>query len=72
MWALLILCLAPVISAHGVKFNLNAFYFDVYDIRRESRENNTFFSVYGYFWLAKVICPIGIIFALERKKRSCL
>ncbi|MGL1106050.1 hypothetical protein ACSTLM_17915 [Vibrio parahaemolyticus] len=72
MWALLILCLAPVISAHGIKFNLNAFYFDVYDIRRESRENNTFFSVYGYFWLAKVICPIGIIFALERKKAFML
>lgn len=72
LWGLLLLCLSMVIGAHGIKFNLDAFLFNVYDIRRESRENNTFISVYSYFWLAKVICPIAIIFALEQKRKILL
>ncbi|HEK1038984.1 TPA: hypothetical protein SMQ30_001942 [Proteus mirabilis] len=70
LFFLMLLCLIPVILAHGIKFNFNVFLFkDIYDIRRESRLSNTTFSVYGYFWLAKVICPISIIYALEKKNK---
>ncbi|WP_282249838.1 hypothetical protein [Vibrio campbellii] len=69
LWFLIFACVLPVILAHGVKINIDVFMFDVYDVRRLSRENNTFASVYGYFWLAKVICPIAMIFSLERKKK---
>lgn len=68
LWSLLVICLIPVLLAHGVRFNLSVFYLDVYDVRRESRLSNTMLSVYGYFWLAKVICPIGLVYAIERKK----
>ncbi|MFM5124856.1 hypothetical protein ACET92_01185 [Aeromonas veronii] len=68
LWVLMILCLIPVYLAHGIKLNFQVFLLeDVYDIRRESRESNNFLSVYGYFWLAKVICPIAIIYALKTK-----
>ncbi|WP_109391504.1 hypothetical protein [Proteus cibi] len=70
LFSLMLLCLIPVILAHGIKLNFNVFLFkDIYDIRRESRLSNTSFSVYGYFWLAKVICPISIIYALEKKNK---
>lgn len=70
LFSLMLLCLIPVVLAHGIKLNFNVFLFkDIYDIRRESRLSNTSFSVYGYFWLAKVICPISIIYALEKKNK---
>ncbi|EFK8253792.1 MULTISPECIES: O30 family O-antigen polymerase [Enterobacteriaceae] len=68
LWGLLILCIIPVLLAHGINFNLKVFLLDVYDIRRESRLANTMASVYAYFWLAKVICPIALVYAIERKK----
>ncbi len=68
LWLLLGACLVPVFLAHGFSFNLKVFLLDVYDVRRESRLSNTMASVYAYFWLAKVICPIALVFAIERKK----
>ena len=73
LWSLIIICIIPVILSHGIKLNFQAFLFtDIYDIRRESRLNNSFLSVYGYFWLAKVICPISIIYAIEKGYKGLL
>ncbi|HIF9295000.1 TPA: hypothetical protein ACX6Q7_002924 [Photobacterium damselae] len=66
---LLVVCMILVVHAHGIKFNLKVFLFDVYDVRRESRLHNTFASVYAYFWLAKVILPICILYSLDRKNK---
>lgn len=70
IWSLLIICLVPVVAAHGIHIRLNMLLLDdVYDVRRISRLNNTMLSVYSYFWLAKVICPLGIIYGNEQKKK---
>lgn len=70
IWSLLILLLIPVVYTHGIHFRLNMLFLeDIYDVRRISRVNNTMISVYSYFWLAKVICPLAIIYGKEENKK---
>ncbi|WP_404461717.1 hypothetical protein [Providencia rettgeri] len=70
---LLIVLTLVVISSHGFSLNWHLFLLeDIYDVRLASRESSTTASVYAYFILAKVLCPIAVIYAIENKKYSFL
>ncbi|MCG9711200.1 hypothetical protein L1D46_20830, partial [Pseudoalteromonas sp. Isolate3] len=40
----------------------------IYEVRLSARENNNSFSSYSYYWLAKCICPLGIIYGVVSKR----
>lgn len=71
LWCSLVVLSSLVFLAHGFKFNFDVFLLkNIYELRLASRESSTTFSVYAYFTLAKVICPVAIIWALENKNKA--
>ena len=70
LWFSLIFLSSLVFLAHGFKLNLDVFMLkNIYELRLESRESSTKASVYAYFTLAKVICPVAIIWAIDNKDK---
>ncbi|USD29091.1 hypothetical protein J8Z24_03065 [Pseudoalteromonas sp. SCSIO 43201] len=70
LWFFLVFLSMLVFLAHGFKLNLDVFMLkNIYELRLESRESSTKSSVYAYFTLAKVICPIAIIWAFDNKNK---
>lgn len=62
-----------VFASHGLHLNWKVFLLeDIYDVRLAARQSNSTVSVYAYFILAKVICPVAIIYSLEKKKYTFL
>lgn len=70
LWGSLVFLSSLVFAAHGFKLNFDVFMLkNIYELRLESRESSTKASVYAYFTLAKVICPIAIIWAIDNKDK---
>jgi hypothetical protein len=66
---LLTVCTSFVIIAHGFVLNFGVFLLeDIYEVRLAARENNNSFASYSYYWLAKCICPVGIVYGVMTKR----
>ncbi|MUH96728.1 hypothetical protein GNP63_09205 [Aliivibrio fischeri] len=70
LWVFILILIVPVVYAYGFKVNFNAFLLkDIYEIRLNARGENNVFSVYSYFILAKVVCPMALVYSLQQKDK---
>ena len=63
------LAIIPFIIIYGKSINFSNFLFEgSNETRMQSRELATTYTSYSYSWLAKILIPIGLVYALLKRK----
>jgi hypothetical protein len=63
-----ILLVIPIFNDFRFRINTNVLMLsDIYDVRSVLKENISFISGYTFWWLAKVVLPVLLIYSLSKK-----
>lgn len=63
-----LLLILPIFNDFRLKINTNVLLLtDIYDVRDALKENISYISSYTFWWLAKVILPVLLVFSLSKK-----